>query len=231
MILGVVAIHREPEVWVAALLTLAVLSFLYRDNPFYRIAEHLLVGVTAAYAMVLGFWSTLWPNAIVKLAPGLARITHPAAEPQAADYRVLIPVALGCLMLCRLVPRWAWLSRWPTAFALGTTAGYSLIRHVRSDFMNQITASVQPGLVVTSGNGIVLGATLDNILILVATLCGLAYFTYTRDHAGSYGRIARAGILVMMVTFGASFGYAVMGRITVLVDRLRMLLEDWLQIL
>ena len=44
--------------WVtfAAFLTLAIMSFLYRDNPFYKFAEHLFVGVSAAYWMCMGFW-------------------------------------------------------------------------------------------------------------------------------------------------------------------------------
>ena len=36
-------------VWCAALLTLFIFSFLYKDNPFYKFAEHLFVGVSAGY--------------------------------------------------------------------------------------------------------------------------------------------------------------------------------------
>jgi hypothetical protein len=231
MSLGLISVTGELQIWVAALLTLMVFSFLYRDNPFYRFAEHLLVGVSAAYAMVIGFWSTLWPNALLKLAPSLERVTNPEAVPGAPDYWVVVPVGLGCLLLCRLVPDWAWLSRWPTAFAIGTTAGYTLIRTLRSDFMNQIAATVGPGLVVLTPQGVALGPTLDNLLVLVGTVCGLAYFTYTRSQEGALGRMARTGILIMMVTFGASFGYSVMGRMTVLIERLRMLLGEWLNVL
>ena len=35
----------------AAFLTLAIFSFLYKDNPFYKFAEHLFVGVSAAFWM------------------------------------------------------------------------------------------------------------------------------------------------------------------------------------
>ena len=34
--------------WIAAFLTLGIFSYLYRDNPFYKIAEHVFVGVSAA---------------------------------------------------------------------------------------------------------------------------------------------------------------------------------------
>ena len=33
--------------WIAAFLTLGIFSYLYRDNPFYKIAEHVFVGVSA----------------------------------------------------------------------------------------------------------------------------------------------------------------------------------------
>jgi len=221
-------LSQSWEVWVGAILSLMIFSFLYRDNPFYRVAEHILVGVSAAYFMVLGFWTTLWPNALVKLVPDLAQITHPQTEPGSADYLILVPFALGCLMLCRLIPRWSWLSRWAMAFAIGTTAGYNLIRYLRSDFLNQIAATLQPGLVVQAGGQIAWGATIDAFLVVGGTICGLAYFTYTRPHTGFYGKMARLGILVMMVTFGASFGYAVMGRVSVLIGQFRDLLGGWL---
>jgi hypothetical protein len=40
--------------------------------------------------------------------------------------------------------------------------------------------------------------------------------------------MAHVGILVLMVTFGASFGYAVMGRVSVLIGQFRDLLGGWL---
>ena len=36
-------------VWLTVLFTLSVYSFLYRDNPFYKMVEHLYVGVAAGY--------------------------------------------------------------------------------------------------------------------------------------------------------------------------------------
>ena len=50
---------HDPGIWVGALLTLFVFSFLYKDNPFYKFAEHLFVGVSAGVllrAAILGHW-------------------------------------------------------------------------------------------------------------------------------------------------------------------------------
>lgn len=217
------------EVWIGAALTLMVFSFLWRDNAFYKFAEHLFVGVSAGYWMVMGFWSTLWPNAIVKLVPSAARITDPAADLPAREPLVLVPLLLGVLMLLRLWPRLAWLARWPTAFAVGTTLGYNLVRYLRSDFLAQIQAAVEPGLVVTGQEGGVhWPATFNQVVLVGGTACALIYFVYTRGARGTRGVLARSGLLLLMVAFGASFSYAVMARITVLVSRLQFLLGDWL---
>ena len=50
---------RTLGVWCAALLTLCIFSFLYGDNAFYKVAESIFVGVSAAYAMVVAFWNEL----------------------------------------------------------------------------------------------------------------------------------------------------------------------------
>ena len=33
--------------WLAAFLTLSILSFLYKENPLFKAAEHLFVGTSA----------------------------------------------------------------------------------------------------------------------------------------------------------------------------------------
>ena len=47
----------DPSTAVAGLLTLAILTFLYRDNPVYRLAESLLIGLSIGYTLVIT-WST-----------------------------------------------------------------------------------------------------------------------------------------------------------------------------
>ena len=60
---------RTIGIWVAAFFTLFILSFLYKDNPLYKIAEHIFVGVSAGYIAVYTFWSTIWPNLFGRLWP------------------------------------------------------------------------------------------------------------------------------------------------------------------
>ena len=58
-------------VWLTVLLTLAIFSYLYNDNPFYKAAEHLFVGVSAGYWVATFFWTQVQPNLFGRLWPKL----------------------------------------------------------------------------------------------------------------------------------------------------------------
>jgi len=223
-------------IWFAAFLTLAIMSFLYDDNPFYRFAEHLFVGVSAAYWMVMGFWTTLVPNLFGKLWPSLtAKLFMPGIADQPRDplwFMYFIPLVFGILLLMRLFPKGGYLSRWALAFIMGTTAGLRLIAFLTADFMGQIQAT----LISVAGyeRGVKpfsFERMFWDVIAVVAILAALSYFYFSKEHKGAFGKFSRLGIWVLMVTFGAGFGYTVMGRIALLVGRIEFLLRDWLAIL
>ena len=228
-------------VWFAALLTLAIVSFLYKDNPLYRFAEHLFVGVSAAYWMVMGFWSTLVPNLLGKLWPSLtAKAFMPGLEGQARDplwFLYFIPLIFGILLLMRLSPKGGHLSRWALAFILGTTAGLRLIAFLTADFMGQIQATLvsvagyTPALTPGGAGTFSFESMFWDLISVIAILAALSYFYFSKAHTGLFGRFSRLGIWVLMVTFGAGFGYTVMGRVALLVGRVEFLLTDWLRVL
>ncbi len=76
---------------VAALLTLFIFSFLYRENPFFRFAEHLLVGLSAGYFTVVAVRGTFVPKVVEPLKTG--------------DFWVVIPFVLIILILVRLTEK------------------------------------------------------------------------------------------------------------------------------
>ncbi|MBN2460910.1 MAG: hypothetical protein JXB60_04830, partial [Candidatus Cloacimonetes bacterium] len=49
-------------IWLGALVTFAIFSFLYKDNPFYKIAEQIFVGLSAGYWFVYTIYFILIPN-------------------------------------------------------------------------------------------------------------------------------------------------------------------------
>lgn len=225
---------RTIGLWFAAIMTLAIFSFMYKDNPFYKFAEAVLVGVSAAYWMVIGFWDMIVPNLMGRLAPGTVKsIFIPGLEGRdtEANYWYLIPLALGIMLLWRLSPKGAWIARWPLAFVIGTTAGIRLVGFIHADFLTQIRATVIPLVVMTDVAGVArfdFWASLANITIVFGVLACLTYFFFSFEHKGIVGKTARVGIWFLMITFGAAFGYTVMGRITLLAGRLEFLFDDWL---
>jgi hypothetical protein len=227
--------------WFAALLTLAIMSFLYDDNPIYRFAEHLFVGVSAAYWMVMGFWSTLVPNLFGKLSPELTASWFlpglAGTERDALWFMYFIPLVFGILLLLRLAPKGGHLSRWALAFILGTTAGLRLIAFLTADFMGQISATLRsvagytPALTPGGEGSFHFETMFWDVIAVISILAALSYFYFSKEHKGAFGRFSRIGIWVLMVTFGAGFGYTVMGRIALLVGRVEFMLVNWLQVI
>lgn len=226
-----VSMTRTIGVWVAGLLTLFVLSFAYKDNPFYKFAESVFVGVSAAYWMVVGFWTTIIPNLLGKLFPAwIQSWAMPGLSPEHEPYwwTYFVPAILGIMLLWRLAPKGAWIARWPLAFIIGTTAGIRLTGFIHADFLSQIRNTIVPLVVIEPGGGFDFWESLRNVVLVVGVFACLVYFFFSFEHKGIVGKTAKLGIWYLMITFGAAFGYTVMGRIALLAIRLEFLFDDWL---
>ena len=226
--------------WLAAFFTLAIFSFLYRDNPGYRLAEAVIIGVSAAYWGVIGFWDTLVPKLFGALTPNLIHDQVLPSLPAPTNGQVVamyFALALGLMLLMRLAPKGGWISLWPIAFIIGVTAGLKIVSHVESDLVAQSIATFKPLVqpIVSSESAQsgwmlwpTIWASLANILLVVGVLCCLTYFFFSIEHKGVAGRAARVGIMYLMITFGAAFGFTVMGRVALLAARIEFLFDDWL---
>ena len=219
------------SIWIAALLTLCIFSFLYKDNPFYKFAEHLFVGVSAGYYIVLNFWTVIYPNmwdplmrSIAGHGVNAARTGMFAAE--LGDYRgwLAIPGLLGVLLFTRLFGKIGWVSRWSLAVIIGVYAGIKTTGFAQGDFVAQVQGTMVPLLTPS------LYSTVGNIVMLVGTMTSLLYFFYSREHKGALGVSSRLGIFFLMISFGAGYGYTVMSRVSLLIGRFQFLLQDWLGI-
>lgn len=193
------------ETTITALLTLAIYTILVGDNPLYKFAEHLLLGLTIGYSLVITVKSILIPQAIAPLAEGSA-VT-------------IIPIVLGSVMFLRVHPKLAGWSQIPLALLIGAGAGAAIPAMMQARVLKQVSATV-------SGSG-----TLDGVIILLGVLVTIIYFVFTRPHAGGWGRAAVAGRYFMMIFFGATFAYTVMSRMALLIGRLEFLLSDWLSVM
>lgn len=224
---------RTIGVWVAALMTLGAFSYLYRDNPLYKLVESVAVGVSAGYWFAVGFWDNLVPKLFLKLTPALIHAwaipLGPGEKMAEPNWWYIVPLIFGILLFFRFIPRLGWMSVWPLAFVVGTTAGLKLIVFLEADFLGQIRNTCLPLLVFVSDQpGATINESIKNVLLVLGVLASLTYFYFSVEHRGVIKHVARWGIWVLMITFGSSFAFTVMGRITLLTVRLEFLLGRWL---
>jgi hypothetical protein len=237
-------------IWVAALLTIGIVSFLYRDNPVYKFCEALFVGISAGYWFVSLYYQNLLPRLFDTL--GITKIFGFSDQDGAFqrvfsghyDERIWYVLAgiLALMMLLRLVPRIGWISRWPLAVVVGSTAGLYMVTYFQSNFLSQLQNTIIPLVdisrirhlpaVAAAQGGLTadlwFAAYLGNIVLILGTLAGLIYFYFSKEHKGVLGGAAKVGIYFLMITFGASFGYTVMSRMSLLIGRLYFLFGDWM---
>jgi len=219
-------ISTNPWTWVAAFLTLAIFSFLYRDNPLYKFAEHLFVGLSAGYTAAIYYHNSIYPNIIAHLKTAIVSL---GAHGQflVGEWAYIIPFVLGMLYITIVIPQASWMVRWPFAFVLGAGSGFAIPRGIQANILEQIGGTfILPLREYTSLIGIV-----NAIVIFVGVLAVLSYFFFSKPHKGALGTTSRIGIIFLMVGFGASFGYTVMARISLLIGRFQFLLGDWLGLL
>jgi len=203
--------------WVAAILTLSIYSFLYKDNPLYKFAESLFVGIGAAYWLCLLYHETLVPKLIEPLF-------FSGEDP--VQWLRIFPGILAVFMLLRFFPKLSWLSRWSLGFIVGMYSAVNITGFGQGDFVRQIHATMTTPLNEGGPLTIIL-----NLAAIIGVIAVLTYFFFSKEHKGALGGVAKLGIWFLMVAFGASFGYTVMGRVSLLIGRMQFLLSDWLHII
>jgi len=205
--------------WVATGLTLFIFTFLYQDNPLFKLAEHLYVGVSVGYTIV-----KVYDTVIVRL------LYEPMVNQ--GDWSLLIPLGIGMLMLARYVPKIAWLSRIAFAFIVGVGSGLAIPRVISSYILKQVEDTVRPLVSLTSGGGPTFtyalldpASNLNALVLLIGVVSVLFYFFFSVEHIGPVRVAAHTGILFLMIAFGAAFGYTVMARMSLLIGRFTDLIE------
>ncbi len=200
----------DPWIWIGAILTIAIFTYLWKENPLYRLAEHIFIGISVGYLICLTWNEVLLPKLFEPLTKG--------------EYSVIIPAILAILMLFRFSSKLGWISFWPLAFLVGFS-GYGIPTMIDTYLLTQVQATVN----VPLGGGWF--SILSSLIILVGTFACLLYFYFSIPHKGVIGHFTKFGSTLLMISFGASFGYTVMARISLLIGRVLYLLKDWLGVI
>ncbi len=198
-------------VWVAAFLTLAALSFLYKDNPFFRFAESLFAGVSLGYFVGIVLNQTLVPN-----------LYEPLRHDFGQNWDLLVPGLLGFLLYMRYLPRAGWVSRYALTIYVAYYIGLDFTRRIHGEVLPQLARAIVP-LSRLDAHTI-----FYSLVFALGVFSVLIYFFFSKEQDPITRRVARLGIWFLMVSFGAGFGFTVMGRVALLIGRLNFLILDWI---
>ena len=188
--------------WLSAGLTIAIFSFLYEDNPFFKIAEHLYLGAGMGWLFQVSVFSVWGPKIWTPISNG--------------DYMVIVPSLLGLSLLTQFVPKLSWVSRYGFTFIMGYGAGLAIPATLSTDFMNQILGTIRTLSAIASMGPL---AIFNVLLVAFGVVCVLFYFFFSVEHKGHFKKVSNIGIYFLMIYFGAAFGNTVMARFSLLYGR------------
>lgn len=188
------------------MLTLAVYSYLIKENPFYRFAEHTFIALVIGRGLCLSVHQSIVPY----------YKTHVVED---GRWWFLLLVPLGALYYTRSFwgGKYGWLASYPICIGMGWSIGYSIARGARST-MVQIADNMRNL------------REFENLLFLVIWVCAMMYFFFTVGKTSkTVATCGKIGRYFMMIRFGAAFGNTIEGRISLFLGRLQFLLRDWIQ--
>jgi len=205
--------------WLSIFLTLCVLSFLYDDNPIYKLAEHIFLGVSIGYGVIEIYFGVFKPNLLDKLIDGTT----------AQQVLAVVPLVMIACLFAKLDKKRAWLARFPIAFIVAAFAGVKLTGQLNANLMTQVAESIpnipevwaEYGLWSWEADG---AGVLSSIFLVIGLSACLLHFYFSAPQSKTMQKISRFGVLVLMLSFGASFGYTVMGRISLAIGRAQEML-------
>lgn len=201
--------------WVAGLITLAIFSFVFKENPIYRFVEHIYVGASAGYSISVNF------GYIRNL--GINKLNNGA-------YITIIPIVLGLFLFLRYSKKLSYLSRWATAFLVAIGVGLSLYGIAKSQLITQVSATFLP-LVVMKDNTFNFLSSMNNWIMIFGVLGVLIYFFFTTNIRNPiFAAGSKFGRYLMMVSFGVAFGNSIMMDLSLLLGTFDTVLKYMLHI-
>jgi len=213
--------------WIAALLTLAVLSYVVGSNPAFRMAQYLFVGVAAGYAAAMAWSHVLWPRLQLLL------------DDPIAYWHYGIFFILGLLLLLRGFRSVSVLGNLPLAVLFGVGAALALGGALTGSLVPQMRASIVSVSPVSHGDASVGWArAIDGVLLVLGTIAVLSAFHFTARGRGaldSFGHgllriFGGAGRKLVMMAFGALFAGAALSFFSILRSRLDFLIQEWIRL-
>lgn len=199
------------------ILTLLVLSYLIGDNPLFRSAVYIFIGVSAGYAAVVVWHDVLMPKLFQPLV---------SADQNQLVFLV-VPLLLSVSLLAKLSPGISWLGSFAMALLVGVGAATALSGAVIGTMIPQSRAAMDVFVRPTFGQLI------EAVIMLAGTVLTLIYFQFSAKRApdGTVKRnivvevLAWGGRVFIAITFGVLFAGVYMAALTAMIERLSSMIN------
>jgi hypothetical protein len=205
------------------LFTLMILSYLVGDNPLFRVAIHIFVGVTAGYVTLIVFQQVILNKLILPMAGG----------DWVRTIVLIFPAIMGLFLLTKIHPKYQWLGRWVVAFLVGVGAAATVAGALTGTLLPQTWASINLFDVQGLEPKAAAERLTEGFFILLGTLTTLAYFQFSvRQSAAKSGRrglfmriVSAVGEIFLAITFGALFAGVLASALAAMVNRIQSIVD------
>ena len=210
---------------IAFLFTVMVLSYLIGDNPLFRVAIYIFVGVSAGYVAVVAWWQVIWPDVVLKAVTGAP--TEKAL--------LAVPVILSGLLLMKVWPSLTRLGQPAMGILAGAAAAVAVGGAMTGTLFPQVGATINgfdPAQFASAKSILdMLGILINPVLILIGAVAALAYFHFggRMTAEGDVRRFrpvelsALVGSIFIAITLGVLFAGIYSAALTALIERLHFL--------
>jgi len=206
--------------------TLMVFSYLLQDNPLFRVAVFIFVGVSSGYAATV-----VWHYVLVP------KLFEPLLDPNQLVLLV-VPLILSFSLFAKLSPRISWMGNFAMALLVGVGAASALGGALLGTLIPQAQAAIDAFDLRSAGSASdAFFALFDGVVMLVGTVFTLGYFHFTGERApdGTARRnrvfewIGWIGRIFIAITFGVLFAGVYMAALTAMIERLSFLINFFRQ--
>jgi len=188
------------SILISTALVLAIYTILYRENPAFRIGEHLMVGATVGNAIVLAIFQ-IRDLAWRKLQSGFA-------TGNLSGMAYIIPMILGVFLYFQFSSKLRYVARVSIALMLAVGLSLSIRGLIFVNVIGQIQGALAP---LTN---------IQNVAYMIGVICALLYFVYEGRASKAAGPLPKIGRYVLMLTMGAYFANTIMGRLSIVIGTL-----------
>jgi hypothetical protein len=222
------------RITVTAILTLGLYSLLYRENKFYRLVEHIFVGLAAGYSVVAIWQEVLFPQWWEPMT-GKPPTPVQGMMPGHWAWGVVLPLCIVAFLA--FSKNHSWMARIPLGIIVGLWAGQQFGAFMNT-YLPQLTSTAQ-GIIpnkmglssISDPPGTIsISSAINKLILVVGFLLVLSYFLYSFEQKNKIvRRAAQGGRWILMIGFGVIFGTTMMTRFVFFIERMHFLLVDWLR--